>query len=685
MPAVTQVRRLLPFMPTVRIDVNRGCLITTPTRFVDLNRTVQVAELALSMDHASTLTLTVDDPDMDLWRSPALSESMILTIDDPTARYVQEWRLWRSRGVGTIGRSGTSTTLVFWDAGSAALKLKTTPLSRSATSLNWKGWVTLMASEVAGTYRLIPVVPRPNSTPPREEGEDAQTTAGWSAETRKKVTVNGKPASHDQLKNMDISFARAVKEKAPGLAVLAMGCAGTKESGWEAVMNRAGSDYGGVFQGNVKSGLWDLNDTDGMARSFLLGGKGFQGGGAIKLARENSRYSPGRIALIVEGSASNFASFDAGVRFYDTAAREARANIELWSGVDLSQWSKVTGPAGTDDGYGDTGNARPTEWRRGRPNTPESSLKSLSRNAAGLGQRAFVAADRLVAARDQDLILAAPHLAFALDDYTFVAGRPDVQHDGNHLLTQITVPVFAAQWGAPPGSVVEVLEPGQIERTWLVQSVRCPSNSEVAEVVLQQPTTKIPKPPTATKTDEQLTGTAPQVAIKWAISKLDVRELPSGSNNGPEVAKIIVDNGGSVGQPWCGYFCRGALRAAGLTPAVGMAAVQWIYNTSGAKGDVFRGRTSALQARPGDLAILYGTDVHVGLVEKVSGGRVHTIEGNTSTSDGKQGVSRKQHPPSDVVAIAQVKWPADSPSQGGNGGSPSRDAAIRRGGGPRDI
>lgn len=653
--AVTTVRRLLPVLFSLRPDPRRAAIVAAGGSAINIGGAIEDMQMRLTMDRASTLTVSVADPAGELWRDEAMQGDVRLTF--PAPRYVDEWRLWQSRDIGSVTRQGDLTVLTFWDAGSAALKRVVSPLTRSASSLSWAGWVALNASQAARDYRLTPVVPRPNSTPPREEAGESTTTAGWSVETRKQVKVNGAPADHDQLRNMDISFAAAVKEKAPARATLAMGCAGTKESGWKAVMNTAGSPYGGVFQGNVRDGTWDINDTDGMATSFLRGGKGFQGGGAIKLARENPSYSVGRIAVTVEGSAANFGSLEAGARFYDGASREARSNLELWAGVTLDRWSTVTGPAGESDGYGDTGNERPTDWRRGRPGENESALKALSRDGAGLGQRVFVAGNRLVAWRDQDGILAAPHLTVDLIDDPILDALPSFEPGSNTLNIQVDVD----QWGAPPGAVVEFTSNGSAPRTWLVQSVDSSSDSDTADIVLQQPTTKIPKPPTTREqAGAQLTGTAQEVAVKWAISKLDVREKPSGSNNGPEVARIITDNGGSPGQPWCGYFCRGALRAAGLTPATGMASVQWIYDTAGSGGDVFRGRTAAHAARPGDLAILYGTGTHVGLVEKVASGKVHTIEGNTSRATGGQGVSRKVHAFSDIVAIAQVKWPGDS-------------------------
>lgn len=660
--AVTTVRRLLPVLFSLRPDPRRAAIVAAGGSAINIGGAIEDMRLRLTMDRASTLTVSVADPAGELWRDKAMQGDVRLTF--PAPRYVDEWRLWQSRDIGSVTRQGDLTVLTFWDAGSAALKRVVKPLTRSASSLNWAGWVALNASQAAADYRLTPVVPRPNSTPPREEAGESATTAGWSVETRKKVTVKGRPADHDQLEVLDRALAVAVKVKATPKATLALVEALIVESECRN-LNGGDRDSKGVLQVRVGIHGGDVaSDVEKSVEAFLT--KGFTGrGGAIKVSRDNRTMTAGQVAQAVQGSA--FPSR------YDQVAREARSNVELWAGVTLDRWSTVVGPAGESDGYGDTGNERPTDWRRGRPGENESALKALSRDGAGLGQRVFVAGNQLVAWRDQDGILAAPHLTVDLIKDPILDALPSFEPGSNTLNIQVDVD----QWGAPPGAVVEFTSNGSAPRTWLVQAVDSSSDSDTADVVLQQPTTKIPKPPTTREqAGAQLTGTAQEVAIKWAISKLDVRETTK--NRGPEVDRIISDNGGSLGQEWCGYFCRGALRAAGLTPAVAMAGVQWIYDTSGAGGDVFRGRVRAVAARPGDLAILYGTGKHVGLVEKVAGNRVHTIEGNTGRKTGGQGVSRKVHPFSDVVAIAQVRWPSDTPGGGSSSSAANAAAAVKK-------
>lgn len=672
--AVTQTRRLLPVMPPLVFDVDRRVRLLTPTKTVELDGSVRSMVPDLSMENrASTLTVTVHDPDGKLWRDAAIRQPMALSLPDSAPRYVQEWRIWRSRGVGAVSRQGGDVVLTFWDAGSAALKLQTKPISRSASNMNLQGWVELLAGEVADYYPLQVVVPRPNSAPPREADADGReaTSAGFSTDNKSKVTVKGRPASSEQLKAIDRVLSTCVKEKAGARAVWATVTANIGESEYKVDALNPSSQAKGIYQllpSTASSFNLDPLDVEACTSQFLNHGytAGKTGGrGAKYYARNNPGMTPGEIASKVEGS-------DRGGSFYQAYAPEARTIIELWGGVTLDQWSIVSGASDSfSAGDGSDEDARPTQWRRGRPEEPESSLKCLGRIADGLGRRAFVSASRIVVPRDQDLILAAPHLSMQLIDDEILVSRPTITPHETISLT-----VHASQWSAPPGAVVEIIDSGPIERYWLVTYVRG-GQPGTLEVQLQQPTTKIPSGNGSRTDSDRASGTTAAAAIKWAESKLGVREI--GNNAGREVSEIITDNGGTTGQPWCGYFCRGALRAAGLHPPVSMASVQWIYDASQRGEAPFSGATTAKNAKPGDLAVLYGSGTHVGLIVRVdvAGGKIYTIEGNTSTPDFKQGVARKTHSFSDVVRVAKVDY---SKSDGNRvtGNTPTGDSTSGR-------
>ena len=128
-------------------------------------------------------------------------------------------------------------------------------------------------------------------------------------------------------------------------------------------------------------------------------------------------------------------------------------------------------------------------------------------------------------------------------------------------------------------------------------------------------------------------------ALAHARELIGVMEQ-GGNNVGPTVSKLIRAQGGTPGEPWCGYFAGYVYRQAG-SRAVDWhwAAVRLISLVAGVR------RTS--KPLPGDLVRF--TFDHVGLFEKDNrDGTITTVEGNTGASGavsdsatGGDGVYRK--------------------------------------------
>ncbi len=99
---------------------------------------------------------------------------------------------------------------------------------------------------------------------------------------------------------------------------------------------------------------------------------------------------------------------------------------------------------------------------------------------------------------------------------------------------------------------------------------------------------------------------------------------------------------GMNGEPWCDMFVSWCADQAGEYEAVG----KFSYCPSHVQFFKGRGEWYATNGQKGDI-IFFGDADHVGIVEYVSGGYVHTIEGNTSGASGLVanggGVCRKSY------------------------------------------
>jgi hypothetical protein len=135
-----------------------------------------------------------------------------------------------------------------------------------------------------------------------------------------------------QLRRVELALQEAQDADAPEKAALELLMAGIGEDDFGNTVNSLG--YGGSFQGAVRvknnpNPFADMDDdtrTSEEAKSFLKGGRGFQGGGAIALANAHPDWPDGKIATTVEGSGE-------APHFYGQWRREAELLLEAYGGA----------------------------------------------------------------------------------------------------------------------------------------------------------------------------------------------------------------------------------------------------------------------------------------------------------------------------------------------------------------
>jgi hypothetical protein len=157
--------------------------------------------------------------------------------------------------------------------------------------------------------------------------------------------------------------------------------------------------------------------------------------------------------------------------------------------------------------------------------------------------------------------------------------------------------------------------------------------------------------------------TSRERAITYARGYVGTTEKPPGSNAGGTITRWEEALGlGAV--PWCGVACAAWLRHAGVHGVTWrLAGVALVVADARAGLEPFTAwTTDRAKVRPGDLVVLFGENVHVGMVERVGPDGVHTIEGNTSAgSSGPQsnggGVFRKLRTFGEVYGFALVRYP----------------------------
>lgn len=134
--------------------------------------------------------------------------------------------------------------------------------------------------------------------------------------------------------------------------------------------------------------------------------------------------------------------------------------------------------------------------------------------------------------------------------------------------------------------------------------------------------------------------------LQIALSKEGVSEVPKGSNSGPDVNMYLSSVGLGPGYAWCMafvYWCvNQAAKELDLTNPLQKTAgvmLQWSTTTCRKLSNYDSG------VKPGDIFIMefgHGTG-HTGIVEKISNGLVHTIEGNSNEDGSREGYEVCRH------------------------------------------
>ncbi len=148
-------------------------------------------------------------------------------------------------------------------------------------------------------------------------------------------------------------------------------------------------------------------------------------------------------------------------------------------------------------------------------------------------------------------------------------------------------------------------------------------------------------------------------AITFALTQVGVREVPVGSNRGPEVDEYLRSTNTPLGSFWCAafvYFCfnKAAANIGKANPLIKTAGSLDHWNrTTAKKITAADALNNPALIKPGSIFIIDhgGGHGHTGIVQKVDGGFVHTIEGNSNSNGSSNGIGVFNLPNRKLVSI----------------------------------
>lgn len=152
--------------------------------------------------------------------------------------------------------------------------------------------------------------------------------------------------------------------------------------------------------------------------------------------------------------------------------------------------------------------------------------------------------------------------------------------------------------------------------------------------------------PVQSSTTDPLLASVLQIAAAEEVKR--VREIPKNSNRGPEVDTYLHRAGAGLGLSWCCafvYWCfdEAAQNLGKANPMIKTAGCLDHWRRAPEKGaqclPALRAIKNPAELKPGMIFIMdHGGGLgHTGLVEKVEGGLLTTIEGNTDATGGREG------------------------------------------------
>lgn len=465
-------------------------LDTAGSKFdLDIGEALLSADLEITIEGASTLTVTVEDTSGNLLQSATLTQwswGNALDIGNES-KWLRVGRTVDARlddisfRLVKVSKTGPSLTFTFEEKAVSLLRGKTGARNTPREQVTRAQFVRTLITEVKTLPAYIPelktkqpVATSDNTISATQRSDEGKAGFAKGSDIKIKNAV----ADAGQLKQITICMDVADKLGANELATKAMLCAAIGESEFRQIPNRAGSPYAGVFQAHPKN--IPMRDTAQQCEYFFKGGKGFQAGGALALARENPGISPGEIATRVEASGQ-------APSFYGANVNEAAAIMNAWGRGSSSSATFSSSTANATKNY---------QFARGKN---ENSWDAIGRLAEEVQWRRFMRRGKLWYVSEDFLFRQRPELIISEDspgvdaiDFDIDMFARPIKGGRVAAVAEVRVQARADTWTALPGMVVTIKNMGVADGRWLVSTVNRSllDDAQVCDITLRKP---IPK------------------------------------------------------------------------------------------------------------------------------------------------------------------------------------------------
>lgn len=424
---------------------------------------VTAAEVVETIEGASTLTVTLLDPDDVILRSPLLERAV--DADVMIGPDELHFRLVR------IASRPPMLTLTFEDRQVAHLRRHKRPRKASRAKVTRAEFIHALVREVkADPIEFFAPEEHKKQKVQRPEKDEARRSrsgqTGFASSSG--VTVKGKEASRGQLRVLDDVLAEGTEQGATRRVLIGAVMCVTQES---TAQNLRGGDRDsvGAFQQRASMGWPASRNVRKDAAEFFKR--------AIPVFKANPRRSIGWCVDQVQRSYT-FGTARQGAD-YDKWRTEAETTVDRWLGG-----ARAAGGGGT--AY------KQYQFRRGEPGKRENSWQAIRRMADEVRWRAFMRRGVLWYVSDPWLHEQPPTLVYHRGSDG--VQRIEFEMDVGKELETATATLLATAGDVLPGDVHALRRLGEASGRYLVGTVRRSLFSPLVTVELQRPVKPLREP-----------------------------------------------------------------------------------------------------------------------------------------------------------------------------------------------
>lgn len=548
-----------------------------------------------TVEGASTITLTLSDPNQDIINSGMLTNKTDILVDGLYFRLAH------------VAKTGDDIVLTFEDREVAIMRTYRGFRKANRASMTRAEFVHSMIREVTQEHIRF-FSPQEHVRQPIAKSQDNnQTLNDLSREggfaPGAIITVKGQAATRIQRKNIDTVLSVGRQMAVPTVALEAAVETIAVES---SAMNLKGGDGSsvGIFQ-QTNQPPWtkrDRRDVSQAATTFYEQARAY-------LQEHFRRLTPTSISGPALAQAVQMSAFPGRYRLWQEEAKHT-----------LAAWGINAAGTGADPSIfvGNGGGAGVYEFSRGTIDqlgriTAEDSWTCARRLADEVQWRCFMVSGTLYFISEQYLFASRPRMSISPNDVGI--DNIDFDYDQGKKNAQCTVTCHISRWGAPPGSVVEIDDLDPVNGRWLVNDITRSLFDTTATITLKKPLPKLKEPPipagqTGT-TDAQIIGAVSGVrdAIVTAARKALQQKNRYHYRQYRPMAESLFDSF-AYDHTDCSAFATLCYKAGGAPDPNGFN-----YNGSGNTQTMWvRGKYLGMNdavAQPGDLAF-YGTNLRRG-------------------------------------------------------------------------